>query len=127
MKDYNSHEPIYLQIMKRLCRQIVRNELKRGEKLPSIRDLAIQAGVNPNTAQRVYVELERIEIAETRRGLGTFVTENDDRLKQLREQLMHDQINNLIVDMRDMGFTANEIIAGIEHALKEKPEEVIKK
>lgn len=118
-QTFNSTQPIYLQIVQRLCRQIIRGELTAGNKLPSVRELAVQMGVNPNTAQRVYTEMERLSIAETRRGLGTFITENKDRLKDLREELMNEHISNFINDMREMGFSSVEIVAGVQKALEQ--------
>lgn len=116
-QSFNDTRPIYLQIVQRLSRQVVRGEVKAGDKLPSVRELALQMGVNPNTAQRVYAELERLGIAGTRRGLGTFITESQARLKQLREELMDEQISSFIADMKEMGFTAAEIIDGVSAAL----------
>ena len=118
-QSFNATQPIYLQIVQRLCRQVIRGELGTGDKLPSVRDLAVQMGVNPNTAQRVYSELERLQVAETRRGLGTFITENEDRLKQLREELKKEQIGNFIADMQEMGYTASEIVEGVRETLNE--------
>lgn len=116
-QDFNTNQPIYLQIVQRLCRQIVRGELGASDKLPSVRELAVQMGVNPNTAQRVYSEMEKLEVAETRRGLGTFVTEKEGRLQQLRYDLMTEQINGFVNDMKEMGFTAPEIIEGVRKNL----------
>lgn len=116
-KTFNNNQPIYLQIVQRLCHQVVRGELKAGDKLPSVRELAVHMGVNPNTVQRVYVELERLGIAETRRGLGTFITESEKRLAELRVELMTEQINNFITDMKEMGFTPVEIVEGVQKAL----------
>jgi len=79
-----------------------------------MRELSVQMGVNPNTVQRVYAELERLGITETRRGLGTFVTGNEIRLRQLREEMMSEQINRFITDMNGMGFTPAEIVEGIQ-------------
>ncbi|MCG8400315.1 MAG: GntR family transcriptional regulator [Firmicutes bacterium] len=115
---FNTTSPIYWQIVQRLCRQIIRGELGAGDKLPSVRELALQMGVNPNTAQRVYTELERLGIAETRRGLGTFITENQTRLRLLREETMSEQISNFIAGMKEMGFSAAEIVEGVSTALK---------
>ena len=112
-QSFNPHEPIYLQIVRRLCRQLVRGELSAGDKLPSVREMAVQSGVNPNTIQRVYTELERLNIAETRRGLGTFITEDELRLKQLREDLKNEQIRSFIADMKEMGFGPDEIVKSI--------------
>ncbi|MCL6441945.1 MAG: GntR family transcriptional regulator [Alicyclobacillus sp.] len=111
--EFNASQPIYFQIMQRICRQIVRGELEAGEKLPSVRDMAVQAGVNPNTIQRVYMELERISVVETRRGQGTFVTEDANRLRQLRDELMAEYITAFVNDMHEMGFTSEEIIEGL--------------
>ncbi|AQS58422.1 MULTISPECIES: GntR family transcriptional regulator [Eubacteriales] len=116
--DFHTNQPIYLQIIQRLCRQIIRGELGAGDKLPSVRELAVQMGVNPNTVQRVYSEMERLQVAETKRGLGTFVTEKESRLKQLREELMTEQISSFISDMKEMGFTASEIVEGVRKTLE---------
>lgn len=117
-QSFNTTQPIYLQIIQRLCRQVIRGQLKAGDKLPSVRELAVQMGVNPNTAQRVYAELERMQIAETRRGLGTFITEQEERLRSLRQELMTEQISNFIADMQEMGFTPEEIVDGVRKALQ---------
>lgn len=114
---FNNTQPIYLQILQRVCRQVVRGEIKAGDKLPSVREMALHIGVNPNTVQRVYSELERLEIAETRRGLGSFITENETRLKQLREELKSEQIDSFIKDMRETGFSPDEIMEGVRKEL----------
>ena len=74
--DFHASKPIYMQIADKIIQQMVRHELKSGAKLPSVREMAIQTGVNPNTIQRTYAELERMAIVETKRGQGTFVVEN---------------------------------------------------
>ncbi|WP_028776012.1 GntR family transcriptional regulator [Shimazuella kribbensis] len=112
-KDFSSKTPIYLQIIQHICSQIIRGDLQPGEKLPSVREMALKMGVNPNTIQRVYMELERESLAEARRGQGTFVTENRDRLQQLRLDLKHDRIKTFIADMTEMGFTTEEISLGL--------------
>lgn len=76
VEEFDTTKPIYIQIMEMINKKIVRNEWKAGEKLPSVREMAVKTGVNPNTIQRTYSELERMGIVETRRGQGTFVTEN---------------------------------------------------
>lgn len=116
--SFNSSQPIYYQIIQRICRQIARGEVKAGDKLPSVRELAVQSGVNPNTAQRVYAELERMNVTETRRGQGTFVTEDQDRLQQLRDELKQQRIQAFLDDMREMGFQGQEILAGVRQHLE---------
>ena len=118
-ENFTSSTPIYLQLVQRLCKQIVRGELSSGEKLPSMREMAIQVGVNPNTVQRVYAELERITVAETRRGQGTFVTSDAERLRKLREELMVSCVTAFLSDMGEMGFGLEEIL----HSLHEHQEQ----
>lgn len=116
-QSFNTTQPIYLQIVRRICRQVVRGELTAGAKLPSVREMAVQTGVNPNTIQRVYTELERLTIAETRRGLGSYITEDTARLEQLREDLKSEQIGSFIADMRETGFSPAEIVEGVRKEL----------
>lgn len=117
MDEFNASKPIYLQIADRINRQIVSNELRKGDKLSSVREMAIQYSVNPNTIQRTYSELEREGILESRRGQGTFVTEQEDRLVQLRENLKHEQILTFVEVMQEMGYSPNEITSGLQDHL----------
>lgn len=113
-EEFNTSKPIYLQLVERINRQIVSQELKIGEKLPSVREMAINSGVNPNTVQRTYSELERMATVETRRGQGTFVTSNKAVLTNLREELKKSHIEAFVNDMKEMGFNDEEIIAGLK-------------
>jgi GntR family transcriptional regulator len=110
---FQSSQPIYLQLADRLNRQIVSGELKPGDKLPSVREMAVSSKVNPNTVQRTYRELEASGIVESRRGQGTFVTENEEILFSTREKLKKDQIENFIQVMHDMGYENEEIQTGL--------------
>ncbi|BAB04102.1 GntR family transcriptional regulator [Halalkalibacterium halodurans] len=117
---FHSSEPIYLQLAERVKRQIVRGELRLGEKLPSVRDMGIEANVNPNTVQRTYRELEGLKIVESKRGQGTFVTEDEQVLQAIREQMKETEISHFVQGMREMGYSDNEIQAGLESYLTEK-------
>ena len=117
MNEFNTTKPIYLQMADRIHRQIVSNELRTGEKLPSVREMALTYSVNPNTIQRTYSELEREGIVETKRGQGTFVTEQEDRLVQLRERLKQEQILMFVQVMQEMGYRSDEIISGLQEHL----------
>jgi GntR family transcriptional regulator len=114
MDEFNASKPIYLQLADRINRMIVSNELKAGEKLQSVRDMALTYNVNPNTIQRTYSELEREGILETRRGQGTFVTEHEDRLIQMRGNLKEEQIQTFVQVMQEMGYSSQEIISGLQ-------------
>ncbi|WP_391559219.1 GntR family transcriptional regulator [Robertmurraya sp.] len=81
MTEFHSSHPIYLQLADRINGQILRGEMKPGDKLPSVRERAIQVRVNPNMVQRTYRELEGMGTVETRRGQGTFVTERYRHIK----------------------------------------------
>ncbi len=116
--DFHAAKPIYLQIADRINSQIVRKELIAGDKLPSVREMAITSGVNPNTVQRTYSELERMGIVETRRGQGTFITEDVKILMDLRSHLKEKNIVTFIEDMKDMGFTPEEMISGLREYLQ---------
>ncbi len=117
---FRSGEPIYLQLAERIKRQICRGELHLGEKLPSIRDMGIAVNVNPNTVQRTYRELEWLKIVESKRGQGTFVTDDEQVLQAIREQMKKEEISHFVQGMREMGYSDDEIQAGIESYLAEK-------
>lgn len=118
--DFDPAQPIYLQLQDHICRQITRGELDAGDRLPSVREFASQAGVNPNTVQRAYTELERQGMVTTRRGEGTFVTEDVSRLQQLHDRLRVVQTASFVADMRGLGLTAEQILHDVR-ALLEGP------
>src|SRR5690606_27174469 len=107
-------------IVQRIMRQIARGELRSGDKLKSVREMAVEYGVNPNTVQRVNAELERMGVVEARRGQGMFVTEEQGHLVKMREELMTGQITQFVADMRETGFSDAEIIDGVKRFLSEK-------
>ncbi|WP_440897094.1 GntR family transcriptional regulator [Amphibacillus sp. Q70] len=118
--QFHSGEPIYLQLAERIKRQISRGELRLGEKLPSIREMGLAVNVNPNTVQRTYRELEGLKIVESKRGQGTFVTDDEHVLEAIREQMKEEEISHFVQGMREMGYSDNEIQAGIVSYLTEK-------
>src|SRR6476660_1958095 len=111
--DFHASKPIYMQIADKIIQQMVRHELKSGDKLPSVREMAIQTGVKPNTIQRTYAELERMAIVETKRGQGTFVVENEKLIQELKIQLQKDVISIFVNNMRELGFSENEMVANL--------------
>lgn len=111
---FDEHKPIYQQLIERICHEIIREDRKPGEKLASVRAYALEVGVNVNTVQRVYQELERENIVETRRGQGTFVTSDQQRLADLREEMKAKYIQKFTHDIKNMGFSVEEIIEAIQ-------------
>jgi len=121
-KDFQTSKPIYIQIADHLSSQIVRGEMRAGEKLPSVREMAINLGVNPNTIQRTYSEMERMGIVETKRGQGTFVTENEQVLKALKIRLQADIIGVFVQNMKELGFSQEEMMDGLEQYFRREQE-----
>ncbi|MCA0970519.1 GntR family transcriptional regulator [Halobacillus litoralis] len=118
--DFQPDKPIYQQLIDRLAGEIIRGIRKPGDKLPSVREYAVKTGVNANTIQRVYREMEQMNIAQSRRGQGTFVTENTERLQELREQMKEEYIEYFVQDMSDLGFSLEEMMEGLKLHQKEK-------
>lgn len=114
---FNSSQPIYYQIMQRMYGSIFRNEFELGQKLPSVRDFAMDLGVNPNTIKRVYNEMERLGIVETRRGQGTFVTENSDVIELLKQERIEENVSKFIEDMLAMGIHQDVILKAVQAGL----------
>lgn len=108
--EFNSALPIYLQVVTAIKREIVSGRIALGEKLPSGRDLALMYTINPNTAGRVYKELESEGICFTRRGLGTFVSEDPDLVKRLREEMAQELLEQFLEGMRNLGISQEEAV-----------------
>ncbi|MCM3638636.1 GntR family transcriptional regulator [Sporosarcina luteola] len=108
--DFLPDKPIYQQLIDRILGDIMRGTLKAGEKLPSVREYAVEVGVNANTMQRVYRELEQMEITETRRGQGSFVTENQEKIKALRNEMKEQLVTTFLQSVAAFGFTTDEIV-----------------
>ncbi len=108
--EFKDNLPIYIQIMNLIKSSIVSGEISGGDKLPSVRELSKELKVNPNTIQRSYQELERENIVFTQRGMGTFVTEDQQMIKDLRNTMAKDMVHNFLMNMKKLGFDSNEII-----------------
>lgn len=120
--EFNEKTPIYLQIMDLIKMDIVTGKLKANDKLPSVRDMAMNLKVNPNTLQRSYQELERLGIVYTQRGTGTFVGEEKNMVEDLKKEMSKEVIDSFILRMKSLGFTDNEIIKSISSETKEEKE-----
>lgn len=114
--EFDNNIPIYLQVITDIKKDMVNGTLALGEKLPSGRDLAFKYKINPNTANRIYKEMEAGEICYTKRGLGTFVTEDKEKLNCIREEMAGTLLINFIEGMKQLGFTKGDLI----HLLEEK-------
>ena len=117
--EFNDKSPIYLQIMDIIKMDIVIGKLKSNDKLPSVREMATNLNVNPNTLQRSYQELERIGIVYTQRGTGTFVVESENIVDDLKREMAKEVIDSFILRMRNLGFNDNEIIKSVSEETME--------
>ncbi len=115
-----SDRPVFIQIMEKLKQDIVTGLYSPGDKLPSVRDLAGEAAVNPNTMQRAFSELEREGLVYTQRTNGRFITEDLNLINQLKEQMALDAITNFLSSMQQLGFSKKETLALIEETLEEE-------
>ena len=90
--------------------QIVTGTLGPGEKIPSVRELASELKINPNTIQRTFQELEREGVAESRRGLGRFVTSEDEKIMSIKKEMASELLERFIGGMRELGFDSENIV-----------------
>ncbi len=118
----DADRPIYLQIVEILSMQIVSGIYPPGAKLPSVRDLAFTAGVNPNTMQKAFAELERQELIITQRTAGRNVTEDAEMIQKLRNDLASRQVEAFLKSMNELGFDTAQIIRLLEEREKEVTE-----
>ncbi|AOC90359.1 GntR family transcriptional regulator [Bacillus amyloliquefaciens] len=121
--EFQSSKPIYLQIADRVYYRLIRSELSPGDKLPSVREMALQMKVNPNTIQRTYSEMERLGIVETKRGQGTFIAERPDLKAELKDRLTKDVFKRFIQEMAELGLSAEEMLDGIKQYAEEANDE----
>ena len=116
---FNSDMPIYTQLISQIKFAIVSGELPPGERMSTVRDLASEAGVNPNTMQRAFQELEREGLVFSQRSSGRFVTEDVSIIEKAKMALAQEHISKFITSMERLGYDRAEIIA----LLEEKNEE----
>ena len=106
---FDNNKPIYLQIMEKIKLQIISHKLEPNQQLPTVRELASEAGVNPNTIQRALSDLEREVFVYTKRTSGRFVTEDLDLILQSRKQLSEEQLQQFVTGMVEFGYEKEEL------------------
>lgn len=116
--ELDNERPIYLQLMERIQQDIVSGVYKAGDKLPSVRDLAMDAAVNPNTMQKALSELERSGLVHSRRTSGRFITEDKTMLKKLKDELASRHVQDFLEKMKQLGFCEEETLQKIQDAIK---------
>ena len=114
--DPRDRTPIYAQLDRALRAAIATGRLSAGDQLPTVRQLAVELSVNANTVARVYAELERAGILETRRGVGTFVSATPTQAHPPKqyERRLRTFITRLLADASAAGFTLDDVLEGLQ-------------
>lgn len=103
--NFEEDSPIYLQIVSQFKARLASGLLSPGDKIASVRELAIEAGVNPNTMQKALSELEREGILYSKRTAGRFVAENSDKIHTLQQEMVKTQLENFVSNMARLGYS----------------------
>lgn len=120
--ELDDRKPIYPQLMDEITRRIIKGEYPPGEKLPSVRELAEEATVNPNTMQKAFTELERMELVKAQRGAGRTVTEDAERVRTMRTEMATEEIGHCIHALSELGYEKKEMKKMIEDHLESEEE-----
>ncbi|SFE09310.1 GntR family transcriptional regulator [Paenibacillus algorifonticola] len=118
--EFDNNQPIYIQIMNYIKQQIISGKLNPGDKIDSVRELAVELQINPNTIQRTFQELEREGIVETRRGLGRYVTSEEVAIVSIKKEMAADLLGRFIQGMRDLGFKQDDIVTIVSEAVSKE-------
>ena len=119
--DNKSGVPYYRQIIEQVKYGISRGELQPGDRLPTVRQLAVDLSVNPNTIIRAYREMEIGDVLETHQGSGTFIGNRKSEIDELERQRMLDQIlTELLARATSYGFTLEDLFEGLRQRKEEK-------
>lgn len=108
--DLTGDRPIWLQLTEQIQQRIVAGEYRAGDRLPSVRELAAEASVNPNTMQKALAELERTGLVYSQRTSGRFITEDQGMIQGLKQRLAEEQTAAFLARMADLGFSGNEAL-----------------
>ncbi|MBQ9458879.1 MAG: GntR family transcriptional regulator [Oscillospiraceae bacterium] len=111
---FREDAPIYTQLYEQLTLAIVSGAYGPGERLPAVRELALDAGVNPNTVQRALSELERSELVRSQRTTGRFVTEDAQRIEQERVRLAEERVREFLTAMGKLGYNRIQTVMLME-------------
>ena len=117
--EFKDNIPIYLQIEQYLYRQIALGMMKAGEKIPSVRKLALELTVNVNTVQRALQEMNTQGILYTKRGEGNFVTEDTELLSKTKQSLINNELDEFVQNMEKLGVKKDKLVSTLTEYLKD--------
>ena len=118
--NLDSSRPIYLQIIERVQMDIITGRYQPGDKLPSVRDLAQEAAVNPNTMQKALSELERSGLIYSQRTSGRFITEDKELIHQMKKELAAAEVSAFVAHMKQLRITPEEIRQLLAETIEEE-------
>lgn len=118
--DLKSDRPIYFQLIEQIELRIISGKYPLGSRLPSVRDMATEAAVNPNTMQRALAELENQGLLYSQRTSGRFVTEDEEVIKTMKYSLAQNIIKEFMEKMRSLGYDFRQTITLLEQIEEEK-------
>ena len=117
--ELDSERPIYIQLVEQIQAGIISGYYKPGDKLPSVRDLAMEAAVNPNTMQKALSELEKPGLVYTNRTSGRYITSDEDLIKSLKKESASSLILEFLDRMKQIGFPPQEALSLISNLVKD--------
>lgn len=121
--NFEENQPIYKQIIHLVSLKLIQQEWNLGDRIPSVRDLAIQLRVNPNTVQRAYSEMEKDGLIFSARGTGRFVTEDASVIEKLKGEITQAISRKFYMEMRQLGWVTEEMTAWIQKIQQEGEKE----
>lgn len=120
--NLDSDRPIFIQILERIRMNIISGKYQSGERLPSVRELAAEAAVNPNTMQRALAELERAGLVYSRRTSGRFITEDQEMIEMLKADIAKEKIRLFLESMQQLGYGKEQILSLMRQSMEEGEE-----
>ena len=116
--NLDSDRPIFIQILERIRIDIISGKYQPGETLPSVRELAAEAAVNPNTMQRAFAELERTGLVYSRRTSGRFITEDQEMIETLKAEIAKEKIRLFLESMQQLGYGKEQTLSLMRESME---------
>ena len=123
MFKFEEGMPIYIQIIQKIKAEIVTGKLKGGDKMQSVREFSETYKVNPNTVQRVFLEMEREGITYSQRGIGTFVSDSTELMEKLKSTQAQKYTKRFIEEMKELGLANKEVKEYLNMVMEEQKNE----
>ena len=117
--QFRNDIPIYTQLVEQIQQRIAAGAFSPGQRLPAVREFAMEAGVNPNTMQRALAELERQGLVHSQRTAGRFVTEDAALICRIRQELARQQLDQFFLTMAELGYDRQEIVKLVNQVQEE--------